>query len=120
MAQAKGAKAEALAAYRQSILKAAEEVEDAVTDLGQEQARADALARQIDQLTLARDQAEQAYEGGVISLTDVRDADRDLLAASDQWVQARAGAARAAVAAYRALGGGWTPGRPVRFAARDD
>ena len=43
----------------------------------------------------------------MISLVEVRDADRDLLAASDQLVQARAGAARAAVAAFRALGGGW-------------
>jgi len=39
----------------------------------------------------------------------VRDADRDLLNASDQLVQARAGAARAAVASFRALGGGWRP-----------
>ncbi len=47
----------------------------------------------------------------------MRDADRDLLNASDQLVQARAGAARAAVAAYRALGGGWTPQTPLRLAA---
>ena len=36
------------------------------------------------------------------------DADRDLLSASDQLVQANAGAARAAVASFRALGGGWS------------
>jgi outer membrane protein TolC len=43
----------------------------------------------------------------VTSLVEVRDADRDLLTASDELVQAKAGAARAAVAAFRALGGGW-------------
>ncbi|QUD90488.1 efflux transporter outer membrane subunit [Phenylobacterium montanum] len=117
VAEAEGAKAEALAAWRQSVLRATEEVEDAVTDLAQQQARAQALTRQIDQLKAARDQAEQAYEGGVISLTDVRDADRDLLSASDQLVQARAGAARAAVAAYRALGGGWRPEASLQVAA---
>ena len=117
VAEARGAKAEALAAWRQSVFKAAEEVEDAVTDLAQQQARAQALARQIDQLTVARNQAEQAYEGGVISLTDVRDADRDLLTASDQLVQAQAGADRAAVAAYRALGGGWSPQASQQVAA---
>jgi outer membrane protein TolC len=37
----------------------------------------------------------------------VRDADRELLAASDQLVQARTESALAAVAAYQALGGGW-------------
>jgi NodT family efflux transporter outer membrane factor (OMF) lipoprotein len=110
VAQAKGRKAEALAAYRASVLKAAEDVEDALSDLRQQQARADVLARQINELTTARNQSQQAFDGGVISLVDVRDADRDLLTASDQLVQARAGAARAAVAAYRALGGGWSPG----------
>ena len=41
-----------------------------------------------------------------VSLIEVRDADRDLLTASDELTQARAAAARAAVASFRALGGG--------------
>jgi NodT family efflux transporter outer membrane factor (OMF) lipoprotein len=109
VAQARGADAEALAAYRATVLNATEEVEDSFSSLIQDEAQADALTRQIDQLTVARAQAEQAYQGGVDSLIEVRDADRDLLAASDQLVQARAGAARAAVASFRALGGGWRP-----------
>ena len=72
------------------------------------EAQAAALGRQITELTQARNQAQQAYEGGVISLIEVLDADRDLLVASDGLAQARAGADRAAVAAFRALGGGWT------------
>jgi outer membrane protein TolC len=108
VALARGKDAEALAAYRRSVLAAAEEVEDALTALGGERARAVSLQRQISSLTTARRQAEAAYEGGVSSLIEVRDADRDLLAASDALVQARAAAARAAVASYRALGGGWS------------
>jgi len=108
VAAAHGRDAEALAAYRQSVFKAAEEVENAFTGLGDERARAVSLQRQIAALTTARRQAEDAYEGGVSSLIEVRDADRDLLAASDQLVQANAGAARAAVASFRALGGGWS------------
>ncbi len=108
VAAAKGRDAEALAAYRSVVLKAAEEVEDAFSDLEQQQARAGALSRQIEHLSRARAQAEQAYEGGVTSLIEVRDVDRELLAASDQLVRARAGAARAAVACFRALGGGWS------------
>jgi len=117
VAQAKGRKAEALAAYRASVLKATEDVEDALSDLRQQQARADALTHQIDELTTARNQSQQAFDGGVISLVEVRDADRELLTASDQLVQAKAGAARAAVAAYRALGGGWSP-EAVKVAAK--
>ena len=46
---------------------------------------------------------------GVIGLTDVLDADRQLLAAKDDLAVARESAARAAVGSYRALGGGWLP-----------
>jgi NodT family efflux transporter outer membrane factor (OMF) lipoprotein len=106
VAAAKGKDAEALAAYRSSILHAAEEVENALCDLAEDQARAAALDRQIAELNQARRQARDAYEGGVISLIEVRDADRDILNASDQLAQAQAGAARAAVASFRALGGG--------------
>jgi len=106
---ARGRDAEALAAYRATVYRATEEVEDAVSDLVQRQARAAALQRQIAALAVARGQAQQAYQEGATSLVEVRDADRDLLAASDQLEQTRADAARAAVAAYLALGGGWTP-----------
>jgi len=108
VAGARGADAEALGAYRLAVLRAAEEVEDSFTRLSDERRRASVLTRQIAALTIARRQAEDAYQGGVLSLVEVRDADRDLLAASDQRIQAEAGAARAAVASFRALGGGWT------------
>jgi NodT family efflux transporter outer membrane factor (OMF) lipoprotein len=107
VAAARGAEAEALAAYRATALRAAEEVETSLSDLQQARLRAQALGREVDQLTVARRQAQQAYEGGVASLLEVRDADRDLLSASDQLVQSKVAAARAAVASFRALGGGW-------------
>jgi len=109
VAGAKGREAEALAAYRATVYRATEEVEDAFSDLVQQEARAEALQRQVAQLTTARAQAQQAYEQGVTSLVEVRDADRELLAASDQLEQTRADAARSAVEAFRALGGGWRP-----------
>jgi outer membrane protein TolC len=108
VAAARGRQAEALAAYRLTVLRAAEEVENAFTDLAQQQVRAAALKEEVDQLTIARRQAQMAYDGGVVSLIEVRDVDRNWLAASDRLAQAQAGAARAAVAAFRALGGGWT------------
>jgi NodT family efflux transporter outer membrane factor (OMF) lipoprotein len=117
VAGAKGREAEALAAYRATVYRATEEVEDAFTDLIQQEARAEALQRQIDALGVARDQAQQAYQEGVTSLVEVRDADRELLTASDQLEQTRANAGRAAVAAYLALGGGWKP-EAARLAQR--
>jgi len=56
-----------------------------------------------------RDRSQEAYEAGAIALTDVLDADRQLLVARDDLALTKETAARAAVASFRALGGGWTP-----------
>ena len=106
VAAARGRNAEALAAYRQSVLRATEEVENGFTRLHQARDRAAALGREITALKTARRQAAAAYDSGVTSLIEVRDDDRNLLDASDQLAQAQAAAALAAVAAFRSLGGG--------------
>jgi Outer membrane efflux protein len=54
-----------------------------------------------------RDLSEEAYRAGSITLTDVLDADRQLHAAQDDLDASRADATRAAVAVFRAFGGGW-------------
>jgi outer membrane protein TolC len=96
--------------YRQSVLRAAEDVEDSLTVLVQTQLRVNEVQEQVDALVRARDLSEQAYRAGSITLTDVLDADSQLLTAHDELDANRANAARAAVGVYRALGGGWTPG----------
>jgi NodT family efflux transporter outer membrane factor (OMF) lipoprotein len=107
--QARGANAEALLQYRSSVLHAAEDVEDAFSLLAQSENRRSEILREIAELQRARDLSEQSYAAGVIGLTDVLDADRQLLAAKDDLAVARQSAARAAVGSYRALGGGWLP-----------
>lgn len=108
VAAARGADAEALARYRQSVLRAAEDVEDAFIALVQTELRLHELQGEVSSLTHARDLSQQSYVAGVIPLTDVLDADRQLLAASDDLAHTKADAARAAVRAFRALGGGWS------------
>ncbi|ARP81885.1 RND transporter [Bordetella genomosp. 8] len=105
--QAKGGYAEALAVYRQTVLRAAEDVENAATLLNQSQVRRQELAAEVDALTRARELSEKAYKAGAITLTDVLDADRQLLVARDNLDGVRAESARAAVGVFRALGGGW-------------
>jgi len=102
-----------LALYRQAVLHAAEDVENSLMSLAQTQIRVDEIEDQVQALTKARDLSEQAYRAGSITLTDVLDADRDLLTARDELDSNRAGAARAAVGVYRALGGGWAPATAV-------
>jgi NodT family efflux transporter outer membrane factor (OMF) lipoprotein len=107
VAQARGANAEALARYQQAVLRAAEEVENAFTSLVQLEAHQQELFAEVTALKRSRNASQEAYQGGVIALTDVLDADRQLLTAQDELAQTRADSARAAVGAFRALGGGW-------------
>src|SRR5438045_2284152 len=109
VAQARGANAEALVQYRNSALHAAEDVEDAFSLLVQSENRRNEILREIAELQRVRDLSEQSYTAGVIGLTDLLDADRQLLAAKDDLAVARESAARAAIGSYRALGGGWLP-----------
>jgi NodT family efflux transporter outer membrane factor (OMF) lipoprotein len=107
VAQAHGSNEEALALYKQAALKAAEDVENAFMALTQTEVRTQELQDEVASLTRARDLSQQSYQAGVIPLTDVLDADRQLLAARDDLASNRADAARAAVRSFRALGGGW-------------
>jgi len=107
VAQARGAEAEALASYQHTVLRAAEEIENAFTSLVQLEAHQQELTTEVAALKRARDASQEAYQGGVIALTDVLDADRQLLTAQGELAQTRADSARAAVGTFRALGGGW-------------
>jgi len=107
VAQAKGANAEALADYRRSILHAVEDVENAFTSLVQLEAHTQELEHEVAALKRARDSSQKAYTAGVIPLTDVLDADQQLLAAQDQLALTRANTDQAAVQSFRAIGGGW-------------
>ncbi len=107
--QARGANAEALVEYRHSVLRATEEVENAFNTLAQSEVRSRQVSREIASLQRGKDLSEQAYQTGVIPLTDVLDADRQLLIAKDDLASTREAAARAAVSSFRALGGGWKP-----------
>jgi NodT family efflux transporter outer membrane factor (OMF) lipoprotein len=118
VAQAKGAHAQALAEYRESTLKAVEDVEDAFMALVQTELRSEELKQEVFALTRARDLSEKAYRAGSITLTDVLDADRQLLVSRDELDASRTDAARAAVRAFRAMGGGWDAPRPVAQAQK--
>lgn len=107
IALAKGRSAEALAMYRNTVLNASEDVETVLSRYVHAGHEIEALERQISALHIAREQAQFAYQNGIVALIEVLDADRELLDASDQLAQAKANHARSSVAVFRALGGGW-------------
>jgi NodT family efflux transporter outer membrane factor (OMF) lipoprotein len=107
IAAARGKQAESLAAYRLAVLKATEEVENSFSALVNRETQVDILMRGESSLSRARDSSLAAYKGGVVSLIEVLDADSNLLQVQDAKAQAQTEAARAAIASFRALGGGW-------------
>ncbi|MCP3728178.1 TolC family protein [Paraburkholderia sp. CNPSo 3272] len=118
IAQARGEDAEMLAAYRLAALHATEDVENAFSALVKREEETAVLTQGVNSLGRARAASFSAYQKGVVSLIEVLQADENLLRASDERVQAQTESARAAVAAFRALGGGWQPGDPEAVASR--
>lgn len=108
IAAARGRDAEALASYRQSVLTAAKDVEDALSAIAERGRQAAILTTGETAVARARDASRAAYRGGVVSLIEALDADTRLLATRDARAQADAAQAQASIAAFRALGGGWS------------
>ena len=97
----------ALAQYEQTIQTSFREVSDALI----ERRKVEEIRQQQEQLvTTLRDRSRLAYvryEGGVDSLLNALDADRELFDAELNLTQTRRNELLALVQLYKALGGGW-------------
>ena len=98
---------QALLTYRQTVLQALSDTEDALVAYDREQARRSALQRAVQANRRALDLARQLNDAGVVDFLNVLNAQQSLyqsendLAISDQTVSTNL------VALYKALGGGW-------------
>jgi NodT family efflux transporter outer membrane factor (OMF) lipoprotein len=116
--QARGQEAEMLAAYKLAVLHATEDVENAFSALIKREEQAAVLTHGVDSLGRARSATFTAYQTGVVSLIEVLQADESMLRAADAQAQAKTESARAAVAAFKALGGGWQPNESEELASK--
>jgi len=107
-----------LAGYRLAVLRATEEVENAFLSFVKRGDQADLLTHGVDSLGRARNVIFGAYQQGTVSLIEVLQADESVLRASDLRARAQTESARAAVAAFKALGGGWQAKEPETVASR--
>ncbi|MDZ7651755.1 MAG: efflux transporter outer membrane subunit [Burkholderiaceae bacterium] len=97
----------ALIAYRATALNALREVADAVETYRR---AAEAFDKQRTRVTAQREAlrlADKRFAAGVVSFIEVLDAQRQLLAAETDVVNARLAQQLGYVQLYRALGGGW-------------
>ncbi|MBW2661045.1 MAG: efflux transporter outer membrane subunit [Deltaproteobacteria bacterium] len=99
---------QALIQYEAAILKALEEVENALVAYAEEQSRRQSLSDAAEAAKQAAELAQSLYSSGLIDFTDVLDAQRSLLSFQDQLSISKSKVTSNLITLYKALGGGWT------------
>jgi multidrug efflux system outer membrane protein len=98
---------QALLAYRQSVLGALQDVENALISYTKEGERSEALAAAVAAANDTLELSTSLYTDGKTSFLEVLVAQGALLNAEDSLAQSQRSLAAAVVALYKALGGGW-------------
>jgi len=97
--------------YQETVLRANEEAENAITAYLREQARVEFLQESTEATAQAVELADAQYDQGLIDFQRVLDSQRVLVQQQDMLAQSRGNVALNLIALYKALGGGWQ----VRF-----
>ena len=97
------------AQYENTVLKAAGEVQDAMTGIVQEKERKDKLSAGVDNAQGAFDLAENRFQAGLSDYQPVLDSERTLLTMKRQENRSRGQELADLIHLYKALGGGWKP-----------
>ena len=113
MKLARAQQASAALDYRQTVLTALQDVENALVSYRADQQQVTALDETTGALQRAFDLASDSYKQGISTFLEVLDAQRQLAQAQAQSTQARMQSALDLVALYKALGGGWEPYQQV-------
>ncbi|MDR5815293.1 efflux transporter outer membrane subunit [Caballeronia sp. LZ033] len=98
---------ELLAAYRKAIVSGFADVERALNASSGAYAQTRAQDDELSEARHTLELAQSRYRAGAETALTVLDAQRTLYSAEDEHVQLHLARLRAAVATYRALGGGW-------------
>jgi NodT family efflux transporter outer membrane factor (OMF) lipoprotein len=104
---------EALVAYKQAILVAVRQVDDAGTSYRAQLERLKSLDRALVAARDATELATQRYDRGLTDFLNVLDAERQQYDLEARHVTTRQKAADDLVALYKALGGGWSLHEPI-------
>jgi multidrug efflux system outer membrane protein len=105
--QQRGAAIQALAVYRETVLVALEESENALLAISVTERRERELVVAEEAARNATALARSQYQAGIIDFSDLLDAERSLLTTETSRAAAHADRAAATVQLYKALGGGW-------------
>jgi NodT family efflux transporter outer membrane factor (OMF) lipoprotein len=98
---------QALYAYRKAVIRALQDVEDALSRYANERKRNGILRDTLVEAQSALDVARSQYVAGVVDLTPVLAAQATVLDTQNQLAQSDASLDRDLVSLYKGLGGGW-------------
>jgi outer membrane protein, multidrug efflux system len=107
--QAKGVQLQSLQAYRQAVLSAFANVEQALVALAQTTRQEKLQTDAVTASQKAYDVSVTQYRGGTVNLLTVLQTQQTLFTAEITLVQVRLSRLLAASSLFQALGGGWTP-----------
>jgi multidrug efflux system outer membrane protein len=106
---------QALARYEESLLRALEQVENALVAHAREQVRRRDLEEAVDANREAALLARRLYANGLGGFLDVLDAERSLLVSESRLVESETAVSTSLVTLYVALGGGWERAEELRL-----
>ncbi|MDR3432743.1 MAG: efflux transporter outer membrane subunit [Rouxiella aceris] len=101
--------------YRQTVLTALQDVDNALVSYRTDQDRVNALDESTDALQNSFDLASDGYKKGLSSFINVLDAQRQLAQARQQSAEAKVQTCTDLVSLYKSLGGGWQPYQDVKL-----
>jgi NodT family efflux transporter outer membrane factor (OMF) lipoprotein len=93
--------------YQQTVLRAGQEVEDALVAFLQYQLQARSLEESVKEAQDSVVLVQAQYQGGLVDFNRVFTTQSQLVTQQDQLALARGNIAASLIAVYRALGGGW-------------
>jgi NodT family efflux transporter outer membrane factor (OMF) lipoprotein len=93
--------------YQDSVLRAAQEVEDAMVGFLNGKKQTEILNRTVDSAKRSSELSVLRYREGFSDYQRVLDAQQSLFTQQQRYVDAQGGTVRSVIALYKALGGGW-------------
>ena len=100
-------RAESVARFQSTVLKALEDVEDGIVNYTEEQTRRESLTAAADSAQRAADLLRERYASGLVDFLAVLDANRSLLQIQDQLAVSQSQVVSDLIRLYKSLGGGW-------------
>jgi outer membrane protein, multidrug efflux system len=106
---AKSEAGQAALQYRQTVLTALQDVDNALVNYRTEQDRRAALVRTVEANRVSLQLATDSYRKGITAFVTVLDAERQLAQTREQLAQSTVNVTTNLIAVYKSLGGGWQP-----------